>query len=475
MPYALSFYNSLTRQKEAFTPIDPQNVRVYACGPTVYNRVHIGNMRMIVVFDMLFRLLRATYGVDNVTFARNITDIDDKIMKKAVEENATIETISQRYTEAFISDYTKLGTLSPTHQPRATEYLDQMIKMISGLIDKGHAYEAEGHVLFHVPSFKDYGCLSRQSRDDQIAGARVEVAPYKKDPADFVLWKPSTGDQPGWDSPWGFGRPGWHIECSVMSTDLLGENFDIHCGGQDLTFPHHENEIAQSCCAHPQSQFAHVWMHNGMLNVDGQKMSKSLGNFYMMPDLEERGFVGEEIRFALLNGHYRAPLEFSFKKLEEGRKALETWYNLIETKLDQPLQSYAAPAGVAVPDVLPLADDLNSAKAIAHLHANFNALKKGTHTDATLQSLAALSQILGFCEDADRYDASRNEVGKPIKASTSLPHGITENWINEQISARTEAKKARDFAKADNIRDALISKGIILKDSADGTTWETSC
>lgn len=474
MPYALSFYNSLTRKKEAFTPLDPKNVRMYACGPTVYNRVHIGNMRMIAVFDMLYRLLRATYGADQVTFARNITDIDDKIMAAATKEQTTISDITTRYTQAFIDDYTKLGTLSPTHQPKATEYLPQMIAMIDQLIAHGNAYEADGHVLFHVPSYNDYGKLSGRSRDDQIAGARVEVAPYKRDPADFVLWKPSTDDQPGWDSPWGYGRPGWHIECSVMSTDLLGETFDLHCGGQDLTFPHHENEIAQSCCAQPQSHFARVWLHNGMLNVDGEKMSKSLGNFFMMPDLESRGVVGEEIRFALLNGHYRAPLDFSFKKLESARNTLENWYNLIDTKLDRPLLAYAAPQGVAVPDALPLADDMNSAQAIANLHANFNALKKGTHTDATLQGIAAVSQIMGLCEDYERYAASRDAVGATIGAVASLPDGVTEDWITAQITARAEAKKARDFAKADAIRDNLTAKGITLEDSPKGTIWKMS-
>ena len=296
----LSLHNTLARAKQLFVPLDPKNIRIYLCGPTVYDRAHLGNARNVIMFDVLFRVLRRLYGEAHVTYVRNFTDIDDKINAKASETGRSIAEITQETTAWYLQDMTDLGNLDPTHMPRATAYVPQLIQMIENLINAEHAYAAEGHVLFAVDSYADYGRLSGRTIDDMLAGARVEVAPYKRNPMDFVLWKPSSGDQPGWQSPWGFGRPGWHIECSAMSLDLLGESFDIHGGGNDLTFPHHENEIAQSCCAHPKSQFAQVWLHNEMLKVDGKKMSKSLGNFFTVRDLIEQGFAGEVIRFVMI-------------------------------------------------------------------------------------------------------------------------------------------------------------------------------
>ena len=316
----IKLHNTRTRKKEVFTPFDPQNVRMYVCGPTVYDRAHLGNARPVVVFDVLYRLLRHVYGTDHVTYARNFTDVDDKINARAAESGRPIGDITAETTQWFLDDMGELGALPPNHMPRATEYIPQMITMIETLIADGHAYAAEGHVLFRVRSYKDYGKLSGRSVDDMIAGARVEVAPYKEDPMDFVLWKPSTADLPGWESPWGRGRPGWHIECSAMAYELLGESFDIHGGGNDLMFPHHENEIAQSCCAHPEGQFAQVWMHNEMLQVEGKKMSKSLGNFFTVRDLLDQGVPGEVIRFVFLSTHYRKPMDWTAEKAGEAEK-----------------------------------------------------------------------------------------------------------------------------------------------------------
>ncbi|MFV0475165.1 MAG: cysteine--tRNA ligase, partial [Pikeienuella sp.] len=325
----IKLHNSLTRRKEIFRPIDPANVRMYVCGPTVYDRAHIGNARPAVVFDMLFRLLRHVYGADHIAYVQNITDIDDKIMIRAKERGVPIGEITAETTAWYQQDMAALGVLPPTHQPRATEFVPQMVAMIETLIARGAAYAAEGHVLFEVSTYPDYGRLSGRSVDDMIAGARVEVAPYKRDPMDFVLWKPSADDQPGWDSPWGRGRPGWHIECSAMASELLGATFDIHGGGADLQFPHHENEIAQSCCAAPEAEFARVWMHNGMINVDGRKMSKSLGNFLTVADLRERA-PGGVLRLALLGAHYRGTLDWTRQKIDEAAGALAKWGALVE-------------------------------------------------------------------------------------------------------------------------------------------------
>ncbi|MGR3607807.1 MAG: cysteine--tRNA ligase, partial [Sulfitobacter sp.] len=321
----IKLHNTKTRQREVFTPIDDKNVRMYVCGPTVYDRAHLGNARPVIVFDVLNRLLRHVYGNDHVTYVRNFTDVDDKINARAAESGRSIGQITDETTQWFLEDMAAVGALEPDHMPRATAYIPQMVAMIDELIAKGHAYAAEGHVLFAVESYKKYGALSGRSIDDMIAGARVEVAPYKRNPMDFVLWKPSDADTPGWDSPWGRGRPGWHIECSAMAYELLGAHFDIHGGGNDLMFPHHENEIAQSCCAHPESEFANVWMHNEMLQVEGKKMSKSLGNFFTVRDLLDQGVPGEVIRFVMLSTHDRKPMDGTDKKRDEAEKTLREW------------------------------------------------------------------------------------------------------------------------------------------------------
>src|SRR6056297_289929 len=363
----IKLYNTKTRAKEVLEPLDPGNVRMYVCGPTVYDRAHLGNARPVIVFDLLYRLLRHVHGADHVTYVRNFTDVDDKINARAIENvgkggdvNAEIARITAQTTQWFLDDMAALGALEPDAMPRATQYIPQMIAMIEDLIERGHAYEAEGHVLFAVESYKDYGKLSGRSVDDMIAGARVDVAPYKRNPMDFVLWKPSSDDLPGWDSPWGRGRPGWHIECSAMSHELLGESFDIHGGGNDLMFPHHENEIAQSCCAHPEGDFARIWMHNEMLQVEGKKMSKSLGNFFTVHDLLDQGIPGEVIRFVFLSTHYRKPMDWTAEKVQEAEDTLSRWYVLTDGVEPE------ANTLFWVSDAL--ADDLNTPSAISIMH-----------------------------------------------------------------------------------------------------------
>lgn len=447
----LSLYNTLTRQKEEFKPIDPNSVTMYACGPTVYNYIHIGNGRMIVVFDMLYRLMKQLYPA--VTYARNITDIDDKIMNAAKEQGTTTEFIADTYTKHFFHDVERLNCLMPDHQPKATEYIPQQIGMIETLIGNGHAYEAEGHVLFSVPSYEEYGRLSRRDRDEQVAGARVEVAPYKRDPADFVLWKPSTDDQPGWDSPWGRGRPGWHLECSVMSTHLLGENFDIHGGGLDLIFPHHENEIAQSCCAHRGSTFANYWLHNGFLNINNEKMSKSLNNFFTVHELLEK-YPGEAIRLVLLSAHYRQPLEFSTDALDEAKKTLDRWYRVLDKasfqNATQPTEEFIAA----------LCDDLNTPRAFAELHRLVAEINKAETSDAPalVGAFRACAHMLGLLT----HEAVTWFQGKDADGNVEI-EGL--------IAARLAARKNKDFAAADQIRDQLLGMGIVLDDGPNGTTW----
>src|SRR3954469_9329734 len=362
MPLVL--YNSLTRRKEMFEPLDSERVRMYVCGPTVYDVAHIGNGRAVVVFDQLYRLLRHAYGAEHVRYVRNITDIDDKIISAARDNGEPIEALTRRTTALFHEDMAALGALPPDVEPRCTEHLPQMIAMIERLIASGHAYAAEGHVLFAVGSWPGYGKLSRRSRQEMIAGARVEVAPYKRDPGDFVLWKPSTDDQPGWDSPWGRGRPGWHIECSALSEAHLGESFDIHGGGLDLIFPHHENELAQSEAAHGGKPFVRFWVHNGFLSVESTKMSKSLGNFVTMHELLEHGVPGEAIRLALLSTHYRDPLDWTDEKLEQAKATLDRWYRALS------LEEGGTPAAAQAPPqaIASLEDDLNTPQAIAALH-----------------------------------------------------------------------------------------------------------
>lgn len=435
-------YNTEARAKERFEPIDPTNVRMYVCGPTVYDHAHIGNARPYTVFDLLFRLLRHVYGAEHVTYARNITDIEDKIMVRAHEEGVGIKTITNRYTKIFQDDMRKLGSLDPTIEPKATDHLPQMIKMMRDLIEKGHAYEADGHVMFSVPSMENYGRLSRHSRDELVAGARVEVAPYKRDPADFVLWKPSTDDQVGWGSPWGRGRPGWHLECSCMIEKHLGEQIDIHAGGQDLIFPHHENEIAQSECTHG-TQFVRYWMHNGYLTVDGVKMSKSLGNFYTISELlDQHG--GEAMRLSLLTAHYRQPVDFSHENAAEQKRRLDRWYRIAG--------SVTASDTVPVTVIEALADDLNSPKAIAALDA--------LATEETAADLKAGANFLGLLMSTSEQWFQGD-----------APEGISAEEIDAMIEARNQARANKDFAESDRIRNALTKMGIALEDGPEGTSW----
>lgn len=450
----LVLYNTLSRQREVFQPEDRENVRLYVCGPTVYDFAHIGNARPVVVFDVLFRLLRHLYGPEKVTYARNITDVDDKIIAAARASGETIEQVTERTTRAFHEDMAALGALPPTIEPRATEHIDQMIAMIERLIEKGHAYEAEGHVLFSVPTMEDYGRLSRRDREELIAGARVEVAPYKKDPADFVLWKPAAEDEPGWASPWGRGRPGWHIECSAMSATHLGQTFDIHGGGQDLIFPHHENEIAQSRCAHGTSHMARIWMHNGYVVVGGQKMSKSLGNFLTVRELLQEGFPGEAIRLSLLSGHYRQPLDITREKLGEARAQLDSLYGGLR---EVPIQEGGEPPKEVL---AALCDDLNTPLAIARLHEVARRLHKaqGEERVEIAVALRAGGRLLGLLQDdpAVWFQGTEGEEAEEIEAA---------------IAARQAARKARNFAEADRIRDELAARGILLEDGPQGTTW----
>jgi cysteinyl-tRNA synthetase len=439
----LVVYNTLSRDKEPFVPLDPSHVRLYVCGPTVYDYVHIGNARPVVAFDVLYRLLKRRYP--RVTYVRNITDIDDRIIVRAADNKETIEALTGRTGSAYQSDMQRLGALAPDHEPRATEYVAQMVVLIGKLVDKGHAYAAEGHVLFSVPSMADYGRLSRRSRDELIAGARVEVAPYKKDPADFVLWKPSTDAQPGWPSPWGRGRPGWHIECSAMSGALLGETFDIHAGGLDLIFPHHENEIAQSRSAFGHAIMAKYWMHNGFLNISGEKMSKSLGNFFTVHELLDQ-FPGEVIRLLLLSAHYRQPLDFTHEGLVQAKATLDRWYGALRGKEAKPAD--AVPASVEEA----LSDDLNTPLAISAIHqlSDSAALKAGANALGLLQ------------QDAEAW----------FRWTPAGTAGPTEAEIEAAIAARQAARKARDFKESDRIRDDLKAKGVILEDGPKGTTWK---
>ncbi len=430
--------NSMTRKIEVFAPIDPTNLRLYVCGPTVYDRAHLGNARPAIVFDVLYRLLCHVYGIDHVTYVRNFTDVDDKINAKARETGRAIGEITEETIGWYHADMDAIGVSRPTHEPRATEYIPQMIAMIEDLIAKGHAYAAEGHVLFSVASYPDYGRLSGRTVEDMIAGARVEVAPYKRDAMDFVLWKPSDADTPGWDSPWGYGRPGWHIECSAMSHELLGPHFDIHGGGNDLMFPHHENEIAQSCCAHQGAGFANIWMHNEMLQVEGKKMSKSLGNFFTVRDLLDQGVPGEVIRFVMLSTHYSKPMDWTAKKAAEAEKTLRKWY----------AQAADAPQA-PVPDAMlaALFDDLNTPLAITALH------QISQSGDAA--SLRAGLSILGLAS-----------VGVPDWAASP---DVDLSALEAQLFAvRQTAMETKDFAPVDALKSALSDAGVEVRMSKEG-------
>lgn len=435
----IRLYNSKTRRREEFVPINSQNVRMYVCGPTVYDRAHLGNARPAIVFDVLFRFLRAVYGPEKVTYVRNFTDVDDKINARASETGRTIREITDETTEWYLDDMASVGVLEPTHMPRATEWIGAMKDMIAELISKGHAYEAEGHVLFSVGSYDDYGQLSGRSIDDMIAGARVEVAPYKRDPMDFVLWKPSGEDTPGWDSPWGYGRPGWHIECSAMSYELLGESFDIHGGGNDLQFPHHENEIAQSRCAHPHGDFAKVWMHNEMLQVEGKKMSKSLGNFFTVRDLLDAGVLGEVIRYVMLSTHYRKPMDWTEAKAKEAERTLRKWYAKVE-KAD-------VTAGLPSEILEALAEDLNTPKALSILH-DFSSSDR-------ISELSISMQLLGLMGD------------RPPSWATAPDIDLSE-YQAMLAEAREVAMQTKDFSKVDQIKSRLLNAGVEVRMSKDG-------
>jgi len=464
----LTLYNTLSRRKEPFAPLDRKRVRMYVCGPTVYDLAHIGNARPVIVFDVLYRLLRDEYGAGHVTYVRNITDVDDKINAAAKENKESIRALTTRTAEAFHRDVAALGCLPPDAEPRATDHIKPMIAMIEKLIASGHAYEAappgpplqagqgkEGvHVLFSVPSDKDYGKLSRRDRDDMIAGARVEVAPYKRDPADFVLWKPSPGDLPGWDSPWGRGRPGWHIECSAMSEELLGESFDIHGGGLDLIFPHHENEIAQSECAHAGKPFVKYWLHNAFVTVDGEKMAKSAGNFRTIRDVLAEA-PGEAARLAMLTAHYRDPLDWTSERLANAKQNLDRFYLALRS-----VESVQAEAGELPPALrAALEDDLNTPLALVALHESVAELNKAATVPdrARLKSgLLAAGAVLGLLQQ------------KPeawLKGA-----GGEDSEIESLIAQRNQARQAKDFAGADRIRAALAARGVVLEDKPGGKT-----
>jgi cysteinyl-tRNA synthetase len=458
----LVLHNSLTRRKEPFAPVDPARVRVYACGPTVYQRIHVGNARPLVVFDVLVRLLRRRFGAGRVVYVRNITDVDDKIIDQARANGEPIAALTERTIWDFDADARALLCLPPDHEPRATEHVPDMVALIGTLIDRGHAYEAQGHVLFHVPSMPAYGRLSGRDREEQVAGARVEVAPYKRDPADFVLWKPSGADQPGWDSPWGRGRPGWHIECSAMAERYLGPlPFDIHAGGQDLIFPHHENEIAQSCCARGLDLMARFWLHNGFVQMAGEKMAKSVGNVVRVAEVLER-FPGEAVRLWLLSAHYRQPLDCTEEALREARDALRRWYRVLADNriaAEDPGETLGA-----VDDAL--AEDLATPAAIAVLHGlatRANKAETAGERDELARRLKGEAAHLGLL-GAD--PAVWLKHAAPAAA-------LADAEVEERLARRRAARTARDFATADALRAELEAAGIVLKDRPDGRTdWE---
>ena len=451
----LRLTNSAGSEKRVFTPVDPDHIRMYVCGPTVYNLVHIGNARPVVVFDTLFRVLQALYP--KVTYARNITDIDDKIIVAARERGIDITVLTQEFTEKFRTDMAALNNLPPSIEPQATEHVDAMLDLAQRLIEKGHAYESEGHVLFDVTSMDDYGLLSGRQLDDMLAGARVEVASYKRHPGDFVLWKPSSDDEPGWDSDYGRGRPGWHIECSAMIHQHLGDNIDIHGGGRDLIFPHHENERAQSCCGYGGG-FVGTWMHNAYVDMDGEKMSKSLGNVKTVRELLEQ-YPGETLRFALLSAHYRSPLNFSRELLDSAQSTLDGFYLALRNAGEvEPVE----PAAGDSPVFAALLDDLNTPAAIAELHQLAKALNKASDSEkpAARAALLAGGAVLGVLGESPDDWLAKDDEG-----------GLSSDAIDQLLVERAEAKSNRDFARADAIRDELNAAGIIIEDGAAGATW----
>lgn len=454
----MKLYNTETKSKTEFVPSDPEHVTMYVCGPTVYSFAHIGNARPPVVFDILSRVLRSLYK--KVTYVRNITDIDDKINKAAVNEGVEIDVISERYTKAYHDDLAALGVLPPTIEPKVTEHVAEIHKIIADLIESGHAYEAEGHVLFSVTSYADYGQLSKRDPEELLAGARVEVAPYKKDAGDFVLWKPSKDDQPGWDSPWGRGRPGWHIECSAMAATHLGNTVDIHGGGHDLVFPHHENERAQSTCAHGGAQFVKYWMHNGFVNVDSEKMSKSIGNVLLVRDLLEQA-PGEAIRYVLMAAHYRAPLDWNDEVLQQAKSSLDRLYGTLRD-----LEALEIPEDIG--DQVPVAfkealyDDLNTSKALAEL---FSLSKQANSSDDESERVKLKAALL---QSGEWLGLLQQDPQVWFKGSSN---DVDAAEIDQLIAERIAAREQKNWARADEIRDILTEKRVLVEDGANGTRW----
>ena len=454
----LKIHNTLTGTKEIFKPVDESHVRVYACGPTVYNFAHIGNARMAVANDLLINVLRTQF--EKVTYVSNITDIDDKIIEAAHELNEPIKNLTTKYTKIYNEDMSYLNVQLPDIQPRATDHIGEMIDLITKLINSGNAYEKNGHVLFHVPSYSKYGVLSKRNRDEQIAGSRVEVAPFKKDPADFILWKPSPDPMPGWESPWGFGRPGWHLECSAMSEKTLGLPFDIHSGGMDLVFPHHENEIAQTCSLHTNhdlDNFAHFWFHNGFVNVEGEKMSKSIGNIRLVNDLKNQ-YSGEVLRLTLLSAHYRQPLNWTKEIIDQNSKMLDRLYRSLKDLQDIELTS----ENLANDVMESLLDDLNTPKLLAHLNTLTNKLSTANRDEKIniKNNLIAAGKILGIMKEDPDVWLGYNQSSNPEKEE-----------IEGLINQRNEARRDKDFKLADEIRDKLKIKGIEIEDTNNGTIW----
>jgi len=461
-PDSIFLYNSLTSRKEQLETLQPDRVGMYVCGPTVYNLAHIGNARPAVIFDVLARLLRLFYS--DVTYVRNITDVDDKINAASIETGEKIGLITERFTAAYHQDMAALNIAQPDVEPRVTDHIEQIVNMIESLVEHEHAYLAEGHVLFDIKSFPEYGELSGRSTDDMIAGARVEIAPYKRDPMDFVLWKPSTSELPGWESPWGRGRPGWHIECSAMAESHLGDTFDIHGGGRDLIFPHHENEIAQSVCAHGGSPYCRMWVHNGFVTVEGQKMSKSLGNVQLVRDLLDQA-PAEAIRLALLSTHYRAALDWTTVRLDEAKRTLVKWYRALEGCNTDSLSDKPVPDSEVISA---LCDDLNTSVVFARIHQLVGDL--GQSSDPVEQAklkhtIVASADVLGLLQQDPTTALAA------LTASSLKRNDIDAVWIEQRIEDRRLARLNKDFEQADNIRDELSAAGIRIEDSADGTTW----
>lgn len=455
---ALTLYDTLSRRKRPFEPIDPERVTLYVCGPTVYNYAHIGNARPAVVFDVLARALRHLYGADQVVYARNITDVDDKIIASSKETGEPIEAITAKYAEIYRQDMGSVGVQMPDIEPHATQHIPQMVEMAAKLIEDGFAYEAEGHVLFSVNAYDGYGKLSRRSLDDMIAGARVEVAPYKKDPADFVLWKPAADDEPGWESPWGRGRPGWHLECSAMTAEHLGETFDIHGGGVDLVFPHHENEIAQSTCAHGGKAMANYWLHNGFLTMGTDKMSKSLGNVQLVHDLVKE-HPGEVLRYALLTAHYRAPLTWTSDLLAKTRRSLDRVYGVLRRLGDVEAADVPAPQAF----LEPLFDDLNTPKALSEIFQIASRANKAESDEARAMAkgeLLAAGALLGLAQDDPDAWFGLTDMDPAEREK-----------IDDLIAARNQARADKDWAKADAVRDELNALNVQVDDGPEGSTW----